>query len=193
MFEPRTALQGAHFSGDITVTDAGLVGMIAIRGDLTDPALCAAVAQVTGHPVPVTRKMSGDATDGLAWMSADELMLFCAYGDAPTVAARLVDALGDVHSMVSVLSDARAVIRLHGDVVREVLAKGAPVDLAPDQFAQGDIRRSRLGQVAVAFWMMGPDSAELVCFRSVAGFVFEWLSTASQSGSAVGYFATPRR
>jgi len=187
MSDPRTALQGAHFTGEISVTDAGLIGMVAIRGDLSDADFRATVAEVTGHTVPDVRKMSGDANGGLAWMSADELMAFCAYSDAYILADRLQAALGDAHHMVSVLSDARAVIRLHGATVRDVLAKGAPVDLAPGQFEPGDIRRTRLGQVAVAFWLTGQDSAELVCFRSVADFVFDWLSVAGAADSAVGY------
>ncbi|WP_316015635.1 sarcosine oxidase subunit gamma [Roseobacter sp. HKCCA0434] len=185
MSDPITALDGAHFAGDVTVQDAGLTGMVAIRGDFGADAFRSAVSDVTGHAMPDTRGMVGDATGGLAWMSPDELMLFCGYAEAEMLAAKLREALAGTHHMVTVLSDARAVIRLHGDTVREVLAKGAPVDMAT--FGTGEIRRTRLGQVAVAFWLTGEDAAELVCFRSVAGFVFEWLSTAARKGGRVGY------
>jgi sarcosine oxidase subunit gamma len=70
-----------------------------------------------------------------------------------------------------------------------VLAKGAPVDLAPAAFGVGDFRRTRLGQVAAAFWMPAPDTFELMCFRSVAGYVADWLANAARPGSLAGYFA----
>ena len=39
MSEPVTALNGAAFSGAIDVADAGPVGMITLRGDLSDDAV----------------------------------------------------------------------------------------------------------------------------------------------------------
>ena len=53
------------------------------------------------------------------------------------------------------------------------------MDLSPAGFGPGEIRRTRLGQVAAAFWLTGEDAFELVCFRSVGGFVHDWLNTAA--------------
>ena len=114
MSDPVTGLKGAHFTGDISVTDAGLIGMISIRGDFSAPAFRNAVAAVTGHAVPETRAISGDATGGLAWMSPDELLYFCSYAEAPAKADALSDQLSGTHHMVAVISDARAVFRLSG-------------------------------------------------------------------------------
>jgi sarcosine oxidase subunit gamma len=63
-----------------------------------------------------------------------------------------------------------------------VLASGAPVDLAPAAFGPGDLRRTRLGQVAAAFWIPEPEVFDLACFRSVADFVTDWLANAARSG-----------
>ena len=183
---PQSALMGAHHAGRVVLADAGLIGMVSIRGDLGDGAFRAAVAEVTGHEVPDQRGMIGNAAGGLGWMSPDELMAFCPHAQAEALAQRLRDRLAGTHHMVTVLSDARAEIRLSGAGWREVLAKGAPVDLHPASFTHGEIRRSRLGQVPVAFWAT-ETGAELVCFRSVAGFVFEWLVTA-ETGGPVGLF-----
>jgi sarcosine oxidase subunit gamma len=84
------------------------------------------------------------------------------------------------------MSCARAAIDLVGPGWREVLAKGSPIDLAPGRFEPGDFRRTRLGQVAVAIWASEAETAHLVCFRSVAGFVFDWLRTAAAPGSLPG-------
>ena len=87
------------------------------------------------------------------------------------------------------VSDARALFRIDGPGAREVLAKGAPVDLSPAAFGPGDFRRTRLGQVACAFWTPDGTSFELVCFRSVAAYVFGLLENAAKPGSEVGYLA----
>jgi len=85
------------------------------------------------------------------------------------------------------VKSARAVFRITGKGAREVLAKGAPVDLSKDAFGPGQIRRTRLGQVACAFWMSGEDQFDLICFGSVSEFVFDWLSTAGKDGSLPNY------
>jgi sarcosine oxidase subunit gamma len=68
------------------------------------------------------------------------------------------------------------------------MAKLAPVDFAPGAFGPGDFRRSRLAQVAGAFWMEEDGSFCIICFRSVADYVFKLLKVAAQPGSAVGAF-----
>ncbi len=163
------------------------VGMVTLRGDLGAEALRAAVREVTGHAVPDTRRIHGTAAGGVAWMSPDELLILCAPGTAADTAARLSAALGEVHHLAVDVSDARAVFAIDGPGAREVLAKGAPVDLSRTAFGPGDLRRTRLGQIAVAFWMTGEDRFELVCFRSVADFAETWLRTAAAPGSLPGF------
>ncbi|QPH53121.1 sarcosine oxidase subunit gamma [Pontivivens ytuae] len=176
------------FDGLVRVQQIDPVGMVTIRGDLTDAAFREAVGGAVG-PIPDTRRINGGASGGLAWMSPDELMLFCPAADAPAAAVGLADRLARQHHLAVDVSDARAVFRLTGAAVRDVLAKGAPVDLAPGRFEPGEIRRTRLGQVAVAFWLTDAETAELVCFRSVADFVAEWLRIAAATDAPVGFHA----
>ena len=79
-------------------------------------------------------------------------------------------------------------LRVSGPNAREVLAKLSPVDLSPGAFGVGDLRRSRIAQVAAAYWMDAEDSFRIVCFRSVAEYVYGVLKTAAAEGSEVGYF-----
>ena len=97
-------------------------------------------------------------------------------------------ALSGTHHLAVDVSDARAVFRIAGPQVREVLAKLCPVDLSPAVFQPGDLRRTRAAQVAAALWISGPDEFTLVSFRSVAGYVFDLLKTVSMPGSEVGLF-----
>lgn len=188
MSEPVSALAGAHFEGAVTIEETGLRGLITMRGDLASTELRAAVKSVTGLTVPKARQIKSNAEGAVAWMSPDELLLIVDHAKAERTTVSLSKALKGQHHLAVNVSDARAVFVLRGRGVREVLAKGAPVDLSPGAFKKGEIRRTRIGQIAAAFWLIDQETAELVCFRSVAGFMFDWLRTAAQKNSLPEFF-----
>jgi sarcosine oxidase subunit gamma len=170
----------------VVIAERPPAGMVTLRGDLASPALADAVRAATGCPVPERRRIVLDGGRGVAWMSPDELLLFVGPGAAAAAAADLSRALAGAHHLAADVSDARALFRLEGPGARAVLAKGAPVDLAAAAFGPGDFRRTRLGQVAAAIWMPEPGVFDLMCFRSVGGFVAGWLANAARPGSLAG-------
>ena len=187
MSDAVSILNGATFSGAVKVSDAGLRGMITLRGDLESDALQRAVKSVTGLAVPALRRVTSNAQGLVAWMSPDELLLLVDYASADEVVAELGALLAAEHHLVVNVSDARAMFRLDGGGAREVLAKGAPVDLSRGVFGKEEIRRSRIGQVAAAFWTLDGENFEVVCFRSVGAFVFDWLCNAAAEDSLPGF------
>jgi len=188
MSEAVTAMQMAEFDGLCRVADAGLQGMIVLRGDLGSDALRSAVQDLTGAGVPKVRRVLSKGTFSVLWMSPDELMILCPYAQADAHVATLAKALEGQHALVANLSDARAVFALTGAGLREVVAKVAPIDMAPGAFGPGDIRRTRFAQVSAAVWMTDDTSARVVCFRSVAEYMFNLLRTAAHPGAGVGFF-----
>lgn len=188
MSDPVTALRGASASNGIaTVTELGPMGMITLRGDLSLRKMRTLVTKTTGAAFPDVRRVEMADTSGSAWMSPDELLVMCAYADVADTVARMATALDGAHALVANVSDARAVFEVSGPHARDVLAKLAPVDLDPTQFTPGMFRRTRLAQVAAAFWMTDDQTFRIVCFRSVAQYVFDLLSVAAQPGSEVGH------
>ncbi|MBL4813430.1 MAG: sarcosine oxidase subunit gamma [Rhodobacteraceae bacterium] len=187
MSDAVTALDGATFEGDLTLRDAGLTGMLTLRGDLGDGALMAAVTALTGTDFPAQGRIC--ATDGkaAAWMSPDELLILLPYAEADAAAAQLSAKLAGQHHLCVNVSDARAYMQLRGDGAREILAKLVPADLAPGRFGPGQFRRTRLGEVATALWMPQEDAFDLICFRSVGSYVFAQVKTAIEAGR-VGFF-----
>lgn len=162
-------------------------GMVTLRADLADPALGTALA-AEGLPLPGRRAIrDGEGGRAAAWMSPDELLLLCPYGEGPRLAASLAAALSGTHHLAADVSDARVLFRLSGPVAaqREVMAKLSPTDLAPGRFEPGEVRRSRLAQVAAAFWL-DAEGFRILCFRSVAGYVLRLLETAAAPGGALG-------
>lgn len=189
MSEPVTALAGATSQGIATVRDAGLQGMIGLRADLSDAATAKALKSVIGRGVPDRRAADVEGAEGVLWMSPDEVLILCPYGEAASRAAALAGALKGQHALATDISDARAVLVVEGPGAREVLAKLCPVDLSPAAFGPGMVRRTRMAQIPAAFWMDRPDAFRVVCFRSVARYAFDLLSTAARPASEVAYFA----
>lgn len=162
-----------------------LRGMITLRGDLGSDIMAAAVDEAVGLKVPTALGVVADGEGRAVWMSPDELLLFCAYGEADAVAARASEQFGDAHHMALNVSDARAVVRLTGARVGEVLAKGAACDCSDHGFPVGTARRTHLAGLAVAFWRLEPDVWEIVALRSYAHHLMTWLEQVSQPGSEV--------
>ena len=180
-----SALNTASWAlGDMSVTEMGLQGMITIRADLEGATVKKAVTSATGAALPDVRGMTKGKQGSVAWMSPDELLVLCAYDSAGPMAAQLVASLSDTHALVTGVSDARAMFKISGPLTREALAKLAPVDMSPDGLSQGEVRRTRLAQVPAALWVEG-DDVFVVCFRSVAQYVFDILTTAANPNSAV--------
>lgn len=168
------------------VTRSEPLGMIALRGALSDERLRAAVQAVTGVPVPDPLRIEGTSAQGAAWMSLDELLLFVTRDQIAAAVARLDEALAGTHHLVLDVSDLRAVLRIDGLAAREVLAKLTPADLHPEAFGPGAFRRTHLGQVAAAIWLEG-QGARVLCFRSVADYALALLRQSAADG-AVGFF-----
>lgn len=188
MSEPISALNHASYDGIANVRECGLQGMITLRGDLSDKSLAKAVKDATGQNVPGQREALVSGDTGVCWMSPDELLVLVPYAEVETKLAAMVKALGKTHALAVNVSDARAVFTISGASAREVLGKVAPVDLSAEAFQPGQIRRSRLAQVAGAFWMDDAETFRVVCFRSAADYVFKLLKVAAQPGSEVGVY-----
>ena len=188
MSDAVSALAEKTTSGTTTVREAGLVGMLTIRGDTTAASFAKPVKSVTGISIPGQRMIGEKDGRALGWMSPDEFLLVCPHEEADELVEKLSAKLKGHHHLAVNVSDARAVFDIEGPHAREVLAKVCPVDLEPGVFEPGELRRTRLAQVPAAFWMTGPESFRLVCFRSVARYVFDVLSLGAQDGSEVNYF-----
>ncbi len=183
-----SALQGVSYDGYVKVTEQGLRGMITLRGDLASAKLKTAVSKLSGVKVPAVNACAFKGAYGVAWMSPDELLILCPYDAAEAGVAQLSKALKGQHFLAANVSDARAVFQIEGAQVREVLAKLAPVDLSEGAFQLGQLRRTRIAQAPAAFWLKDAGTAEVICFRSQADYVFELFKRAAMPGAEVGVF-----
>lgn len=185
MSEPESALGGATFNGLIRIGEAPRGGLLVLRGG---PDVQALVLDALGLAIPGQRRIVVAGPRMAGWMAPDELLLRLPQGEVAPLLAQLHPMLAGRHHLLAEIGDSRCLLRLEGPRWREVLAKAAPVDLAPGVFLPGELRRSRVGQVAATFWAESADVALLLCPRSVAGYVFDLLSVLARPGSEVGLF-----
>lgn len=185
---PESAARRAHDSRgserlariDGPLADAP--AMIGLRGDLGDARIVTAISAATGCPMPEARRLSTEGARSLGWMSPDELLLMLPGDDLADVLDGLNDSLAGLHHLVVDVSDMRAVFDITGPRADQVIAKLAPADLAA--MAQDEIRRTRIAQVAGAFWRI-EGGWRLICFRSVAVYVRDLLDNAAAAGSGL--------
>jgi len=182
-------LKAARFEGAARVAEVPAPGMITLKGDLSSPAVAEALRAVAGTPVPEVRRIVAQGGCRVAWMAPDEVLILVPRDAVAAALATLAETLAGQHHLAADVSDMRAVFRIEGGVAaREALAKLCPVDLAPGAFEAGEMRRTRLAQVAAAFWWE-EGGFTLVCFRSVAQYAFDVLKGAADDAARVGHFA----
>jgi heterotetrameric sarcosine oxidase gamma subunit len=109
-----------------------------------------------GWPDPGQSRRSGDAA--ILWSGMDQAFLI---GPDPAPLAGLA-ALTDQ-------SDGWARIRLKGPGAEAALARLVPLDLRPGVFAEGQVARTGLNHMMLLIARSGPDSFDLMVFRSMAG------------------------
>jgi len=182
-----SALAGAVADGATRVAEAGLQGMVTLKGDLGSAKVKSALKSV-GPGLPGPRGIVEKDDRAVAWMAPDEVLILCPHDEADGVVAELNAALAGEHYLAANVSDARAMFRVTGPGAREAVAKLAPVDLHPESFKAGEMRRTRLAQVPGAIWLSEEDEISVIAFRSVARYVFDILALSADDSAPVGLF-----
>jgi sarcosine oxidase subunit gamma len=169
----------------IAIEEASFQGMITLRAyDLCSELLAETLRDIIKCEIPEVCKVCfGDET-AILWMSPDELMIYVPYDDVDVIIKEIETRLVSYgHFFCVNVSDARAILRLSGEHVREVIAKGCPVDLKRNSFVAGDMRRTRIASVAVGLYRKSqkPEVFEVFCYRSYVKYLWDWLCASSKS------------
>jgi heterotetrameric sarcosine oxidase gamma subunit len=167
-------------------TDLALATVIARRGEMQN--LRHAITAAFGLALPegsfvVTKDGVSFAGIGIGkWLTAAEGP--AAVGYVSRLGSRLM-ALASIADQ----SDGRVVLRLSGERVREVLAKGIPLDLHPRNFKAGDIASTMVSQMGVQILQLdNQPTFQLMAFRSFAGSLLSWLTkSAAQFGYEIAH------
>ncbi len=163
-------------------TNLGLATVAARKGQ--DQALQAAVREAYGVDLPAQSSTATGKTVSFVgygpgqWLVVSETLAHEAL--AEDLAMRLKDL-----ASVSDQSGGRAVLRVRGPRVRDVLAKGLAVDLDPRVFPAGGAVTSTMSHMGVQLWQGDEaDSYDIAIFRSVSASFWRWLTA---SAAEYGY------
>jgi sarcosine oxidase subunit gamma len=178
---PKSPLQGASFAGYAIIRELGPSGMISLRAKADVAGLAEAIQSATGCDLPSQRQILRKGGKAAAWMSPDEYLLMMPIDQVTAALDAIARALAGQHHLAVDVSGARAVFTIDAHA-RSVLSKLSPTDFAA--LPQGELRRSRLAQVAAAYWLEG-DGATVICFASVAQYVFDLLCNAAKAGTEI--------
>jgi len=163
-------------------------GVIDLRGQTDDAKFMAATKSVLGVALPVAPRTSatkGDVT--VLWFSVDHWLVTLPRAETSKVLDALQKKTKSLFAFACDVSDARAIIRVAGDGVREVLMKGTSVDLTSPDISTGTVRRILFAEVAAACHVVDGDAGtlDLYVFRSNADYVWEWLLATARAASKV--------
>lgn len=190
----KSALADAKtIDGTVDVSVIDDCGMIDLRGDLSDKKFTAAVQKALGISLPSQPRQSTNKGDVTAlWLSPDQWLILCPLKKCSKLSEKLQVGLKNIHSLVVDVSDARTIIRVRGKGAREVLMKGAPVDLTDEAIKQGFVRRLQFAEVAALVHVVSttPDTLDLFVFRSYADYVWDWLAATTSKQSELHIFQT---
>ena len=164
-------------------------GMIDLRGLASDKKFMAAAKKVLGLDLPKIPRTSNTWGDVKAlWLSVDQWLILCAKSKIDELITALREELGSTHSLVVDVSDMRAVLRLEGEGVREVLLKGSSLDLLSDDYKAGTVRRMRFAEIAALLHVVEDTVFDVYVFRSYADYAWDFLLATARAPSKVKLF-----
>jgi sarcosine oxidase, subunit gamma len=190
MLEARFESALAHRTGEtdtyVSMREITERGMIDLRGSPTDRKFVAAVKEVLHVDLPKTPRTSSTWGDiKVLWLSPDQWLVTCNRVKAQELTDDLAAALKDIHSLAVNVSDMRAIIRLEGERVREVVMKGATLDLTDGSYTPGTVRRMRFAEIAALLHIVENTTIDIYVFRSYADYAWNFLVKAARRGSEV--------
>lgn len=188
-FESALAHCSAPDNTYIDMREISERGMIDLRGHTSDRKFMTAAKAVLGTDLPKEPRTSASWGDTkILWLSPDQWLITCPRGKALDLTDALVKELGDAHSLVVNVSDMRAIIRLEGDLVREVVMKGSTLDLTDGDYTPGTVRRMRFAEIAALLHIVEDNVIDIYVFRSYAHYAWDFLVKAARKGSEVRLF-----
>ena len=168
-------------------TDLAFASVIMKRGKRA--TLVSAVDTAFGVALPASPRRATAGLVTFAGTGRDQWMASAEGAEAVGFAAKLRARIGPFAAVVD-QSDARLVLRLSGPRVRDVLAKGVPVDLHPKAFKPGDVASTLVAYVGVQIDMLDDaPTYQITAPRSMAGTLWSWLAA---SAAEFGYDVVAR-
>lgn len=164
---------------ELTVQIVEDVGQVNLRGDPQDVTFTKVVQDVLGQALPIEANTISKDKHCICWLGPDEWLLVTASKEAPELTARLQDSLAAQHAAVNDLSGGQVVLRLSGESVRKLFAKGCTLDFHPDVFRTNTCAQSGLAKANALFvYSEEPNTFDVIVRRSFSDYLIRWMQKA---------------
>jgi sarcosine oxidase subunit gamma len=175
------APEGAAGAG-LIVREEPFLGHLNLRGKAKDPHFADVVSGVMGDGLPIVpntlTELNGNT---MYWLGPDEWLIVTPDESRRRIEHDLRRALTAQHFALTDVSGGQTALHLHGSHVRDVLAKGCPIDFHPRVFGIGQCAQSHLGKAPVLIGQIEEQPHfELIVRRSFAEYLWAWLEIAAQ-------------
>ena len=146
--------------------------LVNVRGDLNDPAFVAAFQGVVGCRPPADPNTVARSTEyDVLWLGPDEwLVRSIGPVQAGVLEAKLAEAVRGSYAAAVDVGSGYTVVEISGQCVRDVLARGCPLDLHPRVFKPGHCAQSHYFKASIVLVPTGNDVYEIVVRRSFADY-----------------------
>jgi sarcosine oxidase subunit gamma len=175
----------ATTSAVFRLSERPFLELVNLRGDTRDAAFMQAVESVIGcrPPEKANTFTRGNGYDML-WLGPDEWLVRSALAHDATQSAPLQAKLGTafagVFASAADVGSGYTVLEISGSRVREVLARGCPLDLHPKLFGDGQCAQSHYFKASMTLLPTGANSFDIVIRRSFADYFVKIMLDAAE-------------
>ena len=182
------------YQGDLSaiglekITDRG---MIDLRINSDDKKALKSAETALGVPLP--QKPQSSTTNEeitVLWWSIDQWIITFPIELSDELLRLLVDGLANFEVSITDVAHARSIIRLTGQDAKTTLMKGISVDLTLSDIQPGYVRRTAIGDAAIAIHVVATedDAIDVYIFRSYTEFLWNWLVCAGRQSAKISLF-----
>lgn len=167
----------AHDNLSIEVRDdLTIVSLAAGRGK--SEALRAAMRDAYGVNLPDTpERVEGSGGVSVIWHGPEQWFVIAERGTGGRDLENELKPIAGSHAAIVDQGDGRAVVRVSGAHVRDVLAKGIGLDLHPKAFKPNGVAITHASHIGIVLWQADTSPAyEIAMFRSFADSFARWLT-----------------
>lgn len=170
---------GAAGDPGVTVLLPGNLQVATLIATSDSTGLQRLTKRLIGLDLPQTPSVALTDTHGLVWSGPDQWLLLARQRMGFSDLVRLLSG----EAALSDQSHARAALCVSGSRAREVLAKGAMIDLHPEEFPVGATALTAIAHIGVQLWRTkdGPNGPafEILVPRSMAGSFWSWFAASA--------------
>lgn len=185
------AARATHAPGiaGVIARERPFLGHLNVRGNAQDPRFVGAVSDVLGDGLPIVSNTVTDVQGiTMYWLGPDEWLIVTPDERRVPVDNGLRSAMRGMRFALTDVSGGQTVVVVRGAPVRDLLAKGCPLDLHPHAFDFGQCAQSHLAKAPILLRpLAGEPAFEIIVRRSFADYLWLWLEdAAAEYGFEVG-------